>query len=145
MSILNIKEMMDIGAYGYLLKNIGPKELVMGIESVLSGKHYFSPELTLKMVNAFKYGWGDAFNKNTNSTTKKLPVYANEKVKSVYLTKREEEILKLTSDQKPIEIIAKTLNISKRTAECHKLNMFKKFNVNNTTSLVKCAIELRII
>lgn len=44
--ILNMKQS---GVKGYVLKNISPKELITAIETILSGKKYFSKEISEKL------------------------------------------------------------------------------------------------
>lgn len=47
------------------------------------------------------------------------------------LTKREQEILKLSSSGLPIKLIAEQLNLSKRTVEKHRSNIMEKVGANN--------------
>ncbi|MFV0566039.1 MAG: response regulator transcription factor [Flavobacteriaceae bacterium] len=53
------------------------------------------------------------------------------------LTPRELEILVLIGEGKTSDDIAKTLKISKNTVSTHRQNLIKKFNVKNTTSLLR--------
>ncbi len=53
------------------------------------------------------------------------------------LTRRELEILELIGTGKTSEEIAVKLGISKNTVSTHRQNLIKKFNVKNTTSLLK--------
>ncbi|MFV0541161.1 MAG: response regulator transcription factor [Aestuariibaculum sp.] len=53
------------------------------------------------------------------------------------LTKREFEILELIGKGKTSTEIAAMLNISKNTVSTHRQNLIKKFNVKNTTALLR--------
>ena len=63
----------------------------------------------------------------------------------VTLTKRELEILQLTLDGLKNKSIASQLNISERTVEFHKQNMYIKLEVTNTIELYKAAQRLNLI
>src|SRR5689334_6867679 len=45
--------MLQAGASGYLLKNTGPEHLVAAIRSVIEGKSYFSPEVSVTLLSVF--------------------------------------------------------------------------------------------
>ena len=55
----------------------------------------------------------------------------------IILSKREKEIIKEILKEKSINQIAESLNISPKTVEMHRNNLFLKFNVKNITGLVK--------
>ncbi len=60
----------------------------------------------------------------------------------VLLTKREKEILKVISQGKTSEEIAKALNISKATVDTHRQNMLRKYDVSNVLELLqKCVLD----
>lgn len=61
------------------------------------------------------------------------------------LTKREKAILNLIAEGLTNNQIAEKLFISPLTADSHRKNLLTKFNVNNTASLVRVAIENRLI
>ncbi|MCQ2288878.1 MAG: tetratricopeptide repeat protein [Muribaculaceae bacterium] len=57
----------------------------------------------------------------------------------VKITKRENEVMLLCCDGLQAKEIADKLNISQRTVETHKTNLFKKLGINNTVELVRYA------
>jgi len=57
----------------------------------------------------------------------------------VKITRREREIMVLCCDGLLAKEIADKLNISQRTVETHKTNLFKKLGINNTIELVRYA------
>lgn len=57
----------------------------------------------------------------------------------VKITRREHEIMVLCCEGLLAKEIAEKLNISQRTVETHKTNLFKKLGINNTIELVKYA------
>lgn len=139
-----IKQMIEAGVVGYMLKCVGPTELIQAIESILNGKKYFCNEITCKLINAIMHG---EFVPTENS--KKYDHWSSRtediKTKGLYLTKREKEVLNLMANQLSNEEIAQKLNINVRTIESHKQNMYSKLNVKNSSSLIKYAYELNLI
>ena len=57
----------------------------------------------------------------------------------VKITRREREVMKLCCEGLLAKEIADRLNISQRTVETHKTNLFKKLGINNTMELVRYA------
>lgn len=62
--------------------------------------------------------------------------------KRIGLSEREEEVLKGTLKGLTIKEIAEELNLSSKTVEYHRSNLFSKFAVRNATELVKKSILL---
>ncbi|MGP8217411.1 MAG: response regulator [Bacteroidia bacterium] len=115
---------------GYLLKSIGPEELIKAVETVLANKNYYSNDIALTLLS------------NEN---KPLPVISRIKDQvSLHsnITKREMDVLKLIAEELTNKEIANKLAIGKRTVDWHREHLMIKLNVNNTAGLVKAAIEL---
>jgi DNA-binding NarL/FixJ family response regulator len=110
-----VKQMIDNGALGYVLKNASEEEITEAIITVLSGKKYLSEE-TQNLLNQ----------KNSGSSL---------------LTRREIEVLKLISDGYTNPEIADKLYISPLTVDSHRKNLILKLNAKNTASLIKIAIQ----
>jgi DNA-binding NarL/FixJ family response regulator len=49
---LMIKDILNAGAKGYMLKNIDSDELIKAISIILSGKNYYSNEVAVKLIHA---------------------------------------------------------------------------------------------
>ena len=65
--------------------------------------------------------------------------------KSSLLSKREIEIIRLITEEYSNNEIAALLEISKRTVETHRKNIFRKTQVKSIVGLVKMAIADRLV
>ena len=126
-----IKEVLKLGASGYLSKNCAGENIIEAILAVANGKQYFSVNIQDKMLQSFT-SKGTESSSNIHSTA--LP-----------LTDRELEILKLISQEYSGKEISEELFISSNTVETHRKNLIKKLNVKNTIGLVKYAIKHNLI
>jgi len=118
-----IKSLMTIGADGYILKSTSQDELIGAIRKVAAGQPYFSPEVTLSLLNTPQ--------NNLQSS----------KQQTEMLTDREEEILKLIAEGFSNKEIGNKLFISHRTVDTHRTNLMKKLNANNIAGLISYAIK----
>ena len=118
----NIKNMMDAGASGYVLKSCGEDEMIKAIDTVMAGDVYYSQEVAQTVMN-------NMARKNT-ATTGDTP-----------LTPREKEIYRLIMKEYGNSEIADELFISVRTVEVHKRNLLEKTGAKNTAGLVLYAVE----
>lgn len=120
---LYIKKMMENGASGYILKNSSKEELLKAIRAVCEGCIFFSGEV------------GEALQQYQRSAQKELPV----------LSRREKEILELIAEGYTNPQIAEKLFISQFTVDSHRKNLLAKLNVKNTASLIKLAVQEKLI
>jgi len=120
-----VNEMInDADISGYILKNVGKKELVAAIEKIAGGGIYFSDEVL------------DELKKTANRRKEN---------QEAHLTGRELEIVRLIEKEYSNRQIAETLFISERTVETHRKNIFRKTCTNTVIGLVKYAYEHRLI
>lgn len=119
-----IKQMLDAGASGYLLKNSGIKMLSKAIVTVAGGETFFDPNVAFNFMNSYI---------NENVTIGKS--------EKVVLSRREKEILQLISQGKTSKEIAEDLFIAKGTVDVHRKNMIRKLDLANGNELVKYAID----
>lgn len=124
-----VREILDAGAHGYILKNCGKEELIEALNTVAKGKSYYSSQVVDTMIEALK-------NPLSEKTTS--PV-------ADVLTVREKEILKLVAEENTTAEIAKKLFLSERTVETHRKNLLRKTGVKNIVGLIKYAFERKII
>lgn len=123
-----IKDVLEIGARGYILKNIGRTDLIKALETVSNGRPYLDPAVQEKMINSLS---------GNDEEEKDEP--NDELVNSI--TTREMEILQLIALGNTSGEIAKKLFISKNTVETHRKNLLGKLNVKNTAALLKFAYQ----
>ncbi|MBL0357383.1 MAG: response regulator transcription factor [Chitinophagaceae bacterium] len=109
---------------GYVVKNIGKKDLVYALEKIASGGLYFTDEILAEMSRA--------------SEMQKV----NEEVN---LSAREIEVVKLIEKEYSNKLIADTLFLSERTVETHRKNIFRKTKTNSVIGLIKYAYEHKLI
>lgn len=117
-----IGQVVAAGALGYVLKNTGHDEIVVGVRAVAAGKRFLCSELGLVMLGKVLAGVSEVAAKPTNS-----------------LTAREQEILRLVADGLTTAQIADKLFTSPRTVETHRQNIMEKTGAKNTAALVKAA------
>ncbi len=114
-----IRQMMDNGAAGYVLKNASRLELLEAINFVLKGKIYFSSEAELSFKN---------------------PV-----AEQPVTTRREKEVLQLIAEGLTNIEISEKLFISTATVNTHRKSLLEKFEVKNTATLIGKAIRVGLI
>ena len=116
-----VTKMMENGASGYVVKNADKKELLDAIREVSKGKTYLSFEA------------GQALRKK------------NESVQIPAITRREKEILGLIAEGFTNPEIASKLFVSSTTVDSHRKNLLAKLNVKNTASLIRLAVQEKLI
>jgi DNA-binding NarL/FixJ family response regulator len=126
-TLVYVESVMGAGAKGYLLKSFEADELLKAINTVISGKKYYSNEIAIKLLEA-----------SENNNSSKLVLKNN-------LTKREVEVLKLIAMEFTDKQISEKLFISIRTVGTHRQNLKQKLNVKNTAGLVKAAIKMNLM
>lgn len=125
---LHIRQMIQAGASGYIMKSAGRKDLKDAIETIMNGKHYFSDEATQSIMMDLVKGKG-------KSTA----------MDAVHITDRELEILELIVQEFTNQEIAEKLFISSRTVDAHRRNLLQKTGARNTAGLVKYAFQHNLI
>lgn len=120
---LYIKKMMENGASGYILKNSSKEELIKAIHTVNDGGIFFSGEA------------GEALQEYQRSSMQELPV----------LSAREKEILELIAEGYTNPQIAEKIFLSSFTVDSHRKNLLAKLGVKNTASLIRLAVERKLI
>ena len=122
-----IEAMIDAGALGYLVKSIRPEQLLLAIQTVLSGKAYYCNEVALVLLTEAR----------ENPGAKKAAQYQ--------LTAREIEVLLLIAEGMANDEIAQKLFRARRTIDTHRQNLMKKLKVKNSAALIRFAIELKLL
>ncbi|RZJ72223.1 response regulator transcription factor [Flavobacterium sp.] len=126
-----VREVMKLGALGYITKQSAGENIVEAIELVNKGEEYFCPTISDKIFNSFAKG------------NPKVNTYGNSFASA--LTDRETEVLILISLEYSGKEIGEELFISQHTVETHRKNLMKKLEVNSSVGLVKYAIKQNLI
>lgn len=127
-----IKEVLGMGAKGFVPKKSAGEHIVQAIRNVSKGQQYFSEEVKEKMMKTL-------MGKPIQDKTSQEGLLMNS------LTRREYQILKLIAQQYTTKEIAEELHVSDSTIETHRKNLIKKVNVKNSVGLAIFAMKNEII
>jgi len=128
-----IKEVLKIGASGFLAKKCAGKNIVEAINQVYSGKHYFSESVKDKLLASFTNNY-----LNIDEISKESSFFSS-------LTPRETDVLKLICKQLNSKEISTELHISINTVETHRKNLINKLKVKNVVGLAIYALKNNIV
>jgi DNA-binding NarL/FixJ family response regulator len=123
-----IREIVDAGVSGYMLKSDPEYDLLVAVETLARHKPFFTCRARQAIQNTFK----------TNE--RKIPTPLRKR-----LTSREREILQLLAEGKTCKEAAAHLGISFKTADTHRSNMMNKLEMHNICELVRYAVREQII
>ncbi len=126
-----IKEVMKLGAKGYLTKKCAGEHIIQAINTVYNGQEYFSDAVREKIFHIFAHN-NPKLNKN---------IY----IKNPILSPREIEVITLISLEYSGKEISEQLFISTNTVETHRKNIMRKLQTKNTIGLVKYALKNNLI
>jgi DNA-binding NarL/FixJ family response regulator len=121
-----IREALEAGARGYVLKSDASRDLVAGVHALIAHKPFLSPSVSGVVVDRYLRG-------------------AGEEIPRSPLTPREREIVKLLAEGKSNKEVAAVLEISVKTVEAHRANVMHKLNLSSLSDLVRYAIRNGIV
>ncbi|MCB0476372.1 MAG: response regulator transcription factor [Flavobacteriaceae bacterium] len=127
-----IKEVLSMGAKGFVPKKSAGEHIVRAIRSVYKGEQYFSDEVKEKMMKTL-------MGKPSQDLGSQESTLINA------LTRREYQILKLIAQQYTTKEISEALHISESTVETHRKNLIRKVNVKNSVGLAIFAMKNEIV
>jgi two-component system response regulator NreC len=119
-----IREALEAGVKGYVLKSQVASDLLLAIRQVSHGQVYLSPGVSSAVIEAYQS--------------------KSEKSKSS-LTLRESQVLQLIAEGKSTKDVASLLGISTKTAESHRTRLMQKLDIHETASLVLYAVRHGIV
>jgi DNA-binding NarL/FixJ family response regulator len=124
-----VRQALQNGARGYLLKRSVTEELLLAIRAANRGEIYLSPAISQSIVAGFL----------------KLQTGADASSPFERLTPREREVLQLISEGHTNNAIAHVLKVSVKTVEKHRANLMSKLNVRDLAGLIRAAIKCGLI
>lgn len=126
-----VKEVLELGAVGYITKNNAGEHIIAAIKAVSQGEKYFSPDIQQILIK-------DAINETVKGKTTDDLILES-------LSEREIEVLKLIAKEYSTAEISDKLSLSENTIETHRRNLLKKLEVKNSVGLAMYAVKNNIV
>ena len=124
-----IRQVLDAGARGYVLKSDAERDLISAVEAVCSGGTYFTQKVSDVILDFY-------LNRST---------VLQEEVPDQRLTKRHREIVQLLAEGKSSKEVADILKMTVKTAETHRAHIMKRMGFHSVADLVRYALRNGII
>ena len=122
-----VREVLGAGAMGYVLKSDAGRTLVTALQALLDGRSFFTSNVARMVLDGY------------------LRNESRDAVPAQTLSAREREIVQLLAEGSSNKDIARTLDISVKTAETHRSNVMRKMGFDSLAELVRYAIRNNII
>lgn len=119
----SLEKMIKAGASGYVLKNSAFEELVQAVNIVMDNEFYLCEDMSKTIVSDF------VGNIKSSEVTNEV------------ISAREREVLQLIAEGKTVAEIASCLNISKKTVEVHRSQIYNKLGMSSLADIIKYAIR----
>jgi DNA-binding NarL/FixJ family response regulator len=126
-----IREVLDAGARGYLLKSDASRDLVTAVEAIRRNKTFFTARVEQIVLDGYL-------------AKKSRPLPTTDSPAS-RLTPRQREIVQLLAEGKSSKEVAVALGLSVKTAETHRANIMRRLECHSVSELVRYAIRNHII
>ena len=126
-----VKQAIECGASGYLLKQIAANLLPRAIREVHRGTPCFSPEIYRRLVH--------------HRDRARAEGDPHPKLGAPVLSSREMEVLQLVAEGHTNKDMAGLMGISIKTVEKHRHNVMEKLDIHDIAGLTRHAIENGII
>jgi len=130
--VKTIKDVLDLGAKGFLPKKTAGIHVTEAIHKVLEGEEYFTDDINKKIMHSL-----------LGKPLKEEDVEDPEIIAS--LSKREFQILKMIAQEYSTKEIARNLFISTRTVEAHRNALYEKTDSKNVIGLVNFAAKNNVV
>src|SRR5262245_9595609 len=123
-----VRQALCGGACAYVLKGCDPGLLVLAVREAAAGRHYLSPPLSERAIEAYL------------ESARSGPPDPHEA-----LTPREREVLQLAAEGHTGAEIGRRLSISPRTVEMHRANLMHKLGLRTQADLIRYALRRGVI
>jgi DNA-binding NarL/FixJ family response regulator len=122
-----LKEAMDAGGMGYVLKSSANEELRSAVQKVLKGQIYVSPSFDRDVLEAVQ------------ASQRRHPR------SSAPFTFRQAEVLQLVAEGWGNKEIANLLKVSVKTVDFHRGRIMRKLGAHNAAELVRYAVQAGVV
>lgn len=125
-----MREVLDAGARGFLLKSDAARDLITAVEALQHNKTFFTARVAQMVLSGYLG--------RTSTPSRPEPALPN-------LTAREREVVQLLAEGKSTKEVAVELSLSVKTAETHRSNIMRKLGLHSVSELVLYAVRNNII
>jgi DNA-binding NarL/FixJ family response regulator len=125
-----VREVLEAGARGYVLKSDAGRDLIAAVETLCQHKPFFTAKVSEMVLEGFLKGG---------------PTSEPGKPSLGALTAREREIVQLLAEGQSNKEVADTLGISVKTVETHRSHVMAKLNLHSMSDLVRYAVRNQLI
>jgi len=115
---------LTLGAVGYVLKHAAASELLKAVSEVLQGRPYVTAKLRAE---------------NWEVRAARARQFSKD------LTPRQQEVLQLLAEGRPMKEVAAILKVSEKTVMFHKYHIMQSFNLKSNADLVLFALKHHLI
>jgi DNA-binding NarL/FixJ family response regulator len=123
----HVCQALRAGAAGYLLKDAGTAELEIALRAVARGETYLSPAVSKHVIADYI--------RRTGGESGSLEL----------LTPRQREVLQLIAEGHTTKEIARTLHLSDKTVETHRMQLMERLDIHDVAGLVRYAIRVGLV
>jgi DNA-binding NarL/FixJ family response regulator len=125
-----IRDVLDAGARGYVLKTDAGRDLIAALEALRRNKTFFTSKVAQMVLDGYLKRDFDPADIDTRRGR---------------LTPRQREIVQLLAEGKSSKEVAVALGISVKTAETHRANIMRRLDCHSVSELVRYAIRNHIV
>jgi DNA-binding NarL/FixJ family response regulator len=123
-----IRDVLDAGAMGYVLKSDAGRVLVQAIEALLDERPFFTSKVARFVLEGYLRSGEDSVTQA-----------------AVALSPRERHIVQLLAEGNNNKEVARALQLSVKTVETHRSNIMRKMEFGSLADLVRYAIRNKIV
>lgn len=125
----SVREVLESGARGYVLKSDAEQDLVAAVKAVAAGKPFFTANITEIVLKGYL---------NRTATSEPAKALSG-------LTTRERQVVQLLVEGKGNKDVALAMRLSVKTVEAHRSNINRKLAIRTTSDLVRYAVRNGIV
>ncbi len=123
-----VREVLAVGARGFLLKSDAGRELVAAVEALQQRRTFFTSRVAQMMLDGYL-----------------RPQDNSDPSGQCVLTPREREVIQLVAEGKSTKEVAMALSLSVKTAETHRTNLMRKLDLHSVAALTLYAVRNGIV
>lgn len=125
-----VRDVLDAGALGYVLKSDAGRDLVAAVDALRQHRTFFTSKVARLVLDGYLRSHLEPARKAATRDP---------------LTPREREIVQLIAEGKSTKEVAVELGVSVKTAETHRTNIMRKLEIHSVGELIRYALRNKIV